>query len=115
MEALCNKGENVPKRRDGFPSPGSAAKGANKNKPFTGSCVKSRESSSGGLCSSDSTEQANAARGSFPLLPPPTRKATVSKCSNSDEKENEPISQLGDKKMPGKLFLNFFLFQLCSV
>lgn len=71
MEALCNKSENFQKRKNG-------------------SC------SSTGSCCSDLTEQAKTARGSSSF---PIRKATMSKCSKSDEKENEPVSQVDDKKV----------------
>jgi len=91
MEALCNKSENFQKRKNG-------------------SC------SSTGSCCSDLTEQAKIAKGSSSF---PIRKGTMSKCSKSDEKENEPVSQVDDKKVTsisskisGK-FLNFSL--LCSV
>jgi len=91
MEALCNKSENFQKRKNG-------------------SC------NSTGSCCSDLNEQAKTAKGSSSF---PIRKATMSKCSKSDEKENEPVSQVDDKKITsisskisGK-FLNFFL--LCYV
>lgn len=71
MEALCNKSEDFQKRKNG-------------------SC------SSTGSCCSDLTEQAKTARGSSSF---PIRKATMSKCSKSDEKENEPVSQVDDKKV----------------
>lgn len=71
MEALCNKSENFQKRKNG-------------------SC------SSTGSCCSDLTEQAKTAKGSSSF---PIRKATMSKCSKSDEKENEPVSQVEDKKV----------------
>lgn len=69
MEALCNKSENFQKRKNG-------------------SC------NSTGSCCSDLTEQAKTARGSSSF---PIRKVTMSKCSKSDEKENEPESQVDDK------------------
>ncbi|KAJ1389161.1 PRONE domain [Sesbania bispinosa] len=99
MESLCNKGENFQKKRDGLRSPCSAVKVA-KNKSLNGSCVESRETSSSGSCSSDSTEEAKAAKGPSSPSPLgwPIRKATVSKCSKSDNKENEPISHLEDTK-----------------
>lgn len=71
MEALCNKSEDFQKRKNG-------------------SC------SSTGSCCSNLTEQAKTARGSSSF---PIRKATMSKCSKSDEKENEPVSQVDDKKV----------------
>lgn len=74
METLCNNGEN-------------SCKVVVKNKSLT---------SSTGSCSSELTEQAKTVKGYSSL---PTRKATVFKCSKSDEKENEPVSQVRDKKM----------------
>lgn len=81
MEALCNKGENFQKKKDGVPS-----------------------------SASDSTQQAKGC--SSPTLGWPIRKAAVSKCRKSDEKENEPVSHLEDSKftsisskMSGKLRL----------
>lgn len=67
MEALCNKGENFQKKKDGVPS-----------------------------SASDSTQQAKGC--SSPTLGWPIRKAAVSKCRKSDEKENEPVSHLEDSK-----------------
>lgn len=106
MEALCNKGENFQRKKYGScSSPCSATKGV-KNKLFI--------SSSSGSCSSDLTEQEKNMKRSSSI-----RKATVSKCSNSDEKENEPVSHVDDKKITSisskisSKFLNFFL--LCSV
>ncbi|CAK8538238.1 unnamed protein product [Lathyrus sativus] len=73
METLCNNGENSCK--------------VVKNKSLTGST---------GSCSSVLTEQAKTVKGYSSL---PTRKATVFKCSKSDEKENEPVSRVEDKKI----------------
>lgn len=67
MEALCNKGENFQKKKDGVPS-----------------------------SASDSAQQAKGC--SSPTLGWPIRKAAVSKCRKSDEKENEPVSHLEDSK-----------------
>nr|XP_007141820.1 hypothetical protein PHAVU_008G228400g [Phaseolus vulgaris]ESW13814.1 hypothetical protein PHAVU_008G228400g [Phaseolus vulgaris] len=67
MEALCNKGENFQKKKDGFPSSAS---------------VSAQELKG---CAS-------------PPLGWPIRKAALSKCRKSDEKENEPVSLLEDKK-----------------
>ncbi|KAG5053008.1 hypothetical protein AAZX31_02G236800 [Glycine max] len=64
MDALCNKGENFQKKKDGVPS-----------------------------SSSDSTHECSS-----PSLGWPIRKATLSKCRKSDEKENEPVSHLEDSK-----------------
>ncbi|WJX64086.1 Rop guanine nucleotide exchange factor 7 [Trifolium repens] len=72
METLCNKGENFQKKKNG-------------------SC------SSTGSCSSDLTEQEKRVKGCSSSLP--IRKNIVSKCSKSDEKENEPVSQVEDKKV----------------
>ncbi|CAJ2653287.1 unnamed protein product [Trifolium pratense] len=72
METLCNKSENFQKKKNG-------------------SC------SSTGSCSSDLTEQAKKVKGCSSSLP--IKKAIVSKCSKSDEKENEPVSQVEDKKV----------------
>ncbi|GAU45727.1 hypothetical protein TSUD_247350 [Trifolium subterraneum] len=72
METLCNKGGNFQKKKNG-------------------SC------SSTGSCSSDLTEQAKTVKGFSSSLP--IRKTIVSKCSKSDEKENEPVSQVEDKKV----------------
>lgn len=81
MDALCNKGENFQKKKDGVPS-----------------------------SASDSTHEAKGC--SPPPLGWPIRKATLSKCRKSDEKENEPVSHLEDSKfttvsskMSGKLGL----------
>ncbi|KAE9596166.1 hypothetical protein Lal_00030754 [Lupinus albus] len=84
MEALCNKDENFHKKRDGFRSCGA------KNKSINGSSLGSRETSSSGSCSSHSTEKVKTAKGSSSPTPLgwPIRKAAVSKCSKSDEKEN---------------------------
>ncbi|RDX89773.1 Rop guanine nucleotide exchange factor 5, partial [Mucuna pruriens] len=76
MEALCNKGANFEKKKDGLPSSASAGNGA-KNK----SC--------------DSTQEAKGCS-SPPPLGWPIRKAALSKCRKSDEKENEPVSHLED-------------------
>ncbi|KAK7276332.1 hypothetical protein RIF29_17471 [Crotalaria pallida] len=94
METLCNKGENFQKRRDGFRVCGD------KNKFISDSSLESRETSSSGSCSSNSTEKAKAATGSASLTPLgwPIRKAAVSKCSKSDEKENQHNSHLADTK-----------------
>lgn len=97
METFSNNGENSQKKRDG--SCCSSSGKVVKNKTLT---------SSTGSCSSDLTAQGKTSL--------PVRKATtVFKCSNSDEKENEPVSQVEDKKIAGisskvsgKL-LNFFI------
>jgi SET domain-containing protein len=89
METLCNKGENFQKKKNG-------------------SC------SSTGSCSSDLTEQEKRVKGCSSSLP--IRKTIVSKCSKSDEKENEHVSQVEHKKVltsisskiSGKFF-NFFI------
>ncbi|KAK7300544.1 hypothetical protein RJT34_11390 [Clitoria ternatea] len=82
MEALCNKGENFRKNKNGFCS--SSGDNVADNK-FSGSC------------SMDSPQEA---KGSSPPPPLgwPIRKATVSKCRKSDEKENQPVSHLEDTK-----------------
>jgi len=60
----------------------------------------------------DSTQELKGC--ASPPLGWPIRKATLSKCRKSDEKENEPVSQLEDtkftsisSKMPGKLGLEY--------
>ncbi|TKY56811.1 Rop guanine nucleotide exchange factor 5 [Spatholobus suberectus] len=68
MEALCNKGGHFQKRKDGFPS-----------------------------SASDSTQEAKGSSFS-PPLGWPIRKAALSKCRKSDEKENEPVSHSEDTK-----------------
>ncbi|KAL2332474.1 hypothetical protein Fmac_020055 [Flemingia macrophylla] len=73
MESLCSKAEHFEKKKNGFPSSGSPGNGA-KNK------------------SSDSTQEA---KGSSPPLGWPIRKAALSKCRNSDEKENMLLPYLG--------------------
>ncbi|XP_027332312.1 rop guanine nucleotide exchange factor 5-like isoform X1 [Abrus precatorius] len=85
METLCNKGESFQKKSDGF-----------RSSFFTGSCVESRETSSSGSCSLNLTRELKAS--SPPPLGWPIRKATISKCRKSDEKENEPVSHLEDTK-----------------
>lgn len=91
MEALSHK------KRDGA---------ASKTESFTDSSAESRETSSSGSTSSslDSAMEAKAKGGSSspPPLGWPIRKATVSKCDESDEKEKEKqqqqISHIDDTK-----------------
>ncbi|CAI8586236.1 unnamed protein product [Vicia faba] len=87
METLCNNGENSQKKRDGTCCSYSKVV---KNKPLT---------SSTGSCSSDLTEQGKTVKGSSSSSLPIRKATTVFKCSKSDEKENEPVSQVEDKKM----------------
>lgn len=110
MDALCNKGGNFQKKRDGSRS--SAAK----NKSLTGSS----ETSSSGSCSSSDSNEGAKAKGSSSSSPTPLgwqiRKAKVSKCYNSDDKENEHSSRLEEdakftsisSKIAGKFYYYCF-------
>ena len=111
MEALPKKSENFQKKRDGSRS--SEAK----TESFTDSSAEYRETSSSGSSSSDSAEEAKAkGLSSPPPLGWPIRKATLSKCGKSDEKENElnshphhtKFTRLGSK-MSGWYFVFYFL------
>lgn len=87
MDALSKKSENSQKKKDGVLS------------CLTDSSAESRETSFCGSSSSVSTEETKAKGSSSPApLGWPILKATVSKCSNSDEKENKHKSHLEDSK-----------------
>ena len=86
MDALSKKNENSQKKRDGVVL----------------SCLTTDSSSETSFCgssSSVSTEEAKTKGSSSPApLGWPILKATISKRSNSDEKENKHKSHLEDKK-----------------
>lgn len=90
MDALSNKNENSQKKKDGVLS---CLTDSNPS-------AESRETSFCGSSSSVSTEEVKA-KGCSSAAPLgwPILKATISKRSNSDEKENKHKSHLEDKKI----------------
>ncbi|XP_028779730.1 rop guanine nucleotide exchange factor 5 [Neltuma alba] len=96
MEALSNKTEHSQKKKDGVRSTGGKTA---KSESFTDSSAESRETSSSASSSFDSAEEAKAKGSSSPApLGWPIRKATISKCSKSDDKENQPMSHEDSSK-----------------
>ncbi|XP_054798294.1 rop guanine nucleotide exchange factor 7 [Prosopis cineraria] len=97
MEALSKKTEHFQKKKDGVRS--SGAKTAN-SESFTDSSAESRETSSSVSSSFGSTEEATAIKPSSSPAPLgwPIRKATISKCGKSDEKDNQPLSHEDSSK-----------------
>lgn len=101
METLSSKKKagNFQKKKDGVRSASPRVAKTAKSEPFTESSAESRETSSCASSSFDSTEEAKAKKSSSASpLGWPIRKATISKCTKSDDKENKPISHEDSSK-----------------